>query len=111
MGINLPPRDVHVLAILSAFAAEHDRAIALYPDSVHLPDGTGETSARQYSEDMARNACNRAHREGRLTHAHIFEEEACEVLNAKTTEDLRKELIQVGAMCLKWILDLDGRAT
>ncbi len=59
---------------------------------------------------MARNACNRAHREGRLTHAHVFEEEACEVLNAQTPEDLRKELVQVGAMCLKWVLDIDGRA-
>jgi hypothetical protein len=85
-------------------------AIALYPDSVSLPDGTGLTGIRQHAEDIARHACERAHREGHLTHAHILEEEVAEALNERDPANLRVELVQVAAMAVKWILDLDRKA-
>jgi hypothetical protein len=47
--------------------------------------------------------------EGRLTHTYVFDEKTVEVLAAETDEDIRKELVQVGAMCLKWVADIDAR--
>lgn len=88
--------------------AELDRAISLWPDSVKLPDGTGG-GGRKTWEAIAKASCDRAHREGRLTHTHVFDEETAEVMAAETPEELRQELVQVGAMVVKWLLDLDSR--
>lgn len=82
--------------------------MSLHPDCEHLPDGTGGAGRNTYTT-IARNACDRAEREARLTHAHVFEEEAAEVLSETDTAKLRTELIQVAAVCLKWIEDIDGR--
>jgi hypothetical protein len=80
-----------------------------YPQSESgLPDGTGG-GARATWEAQSKAACDRAEREGRLTFAHIFEEEASEVLNATDPEKLRTELVQVAAICVKWAADLDRR--
>jgi len=97
------------MTIYDEIEAELARALAKYPDCARLPDGTGGAGRRTY-ETIARNACERAYREGRITHAHIFEEEAAEVLAEEDPVKLRKELVQVAAMCLKWVRDLDGRA-
>jgi len=42
-------------------------------------------------------------------HAHVFEEEAMEVLAEEDPVKLRVELIQVMAVCAKWIADIDSR--
>jgi len=96
-------------SILSEVAAEHDRAIALYPDSVSLPDGTG---AGMYHHQLAiaRLAYDRAKREGRLTHAHILEEEFLEAMCETDSAKLRAELVQLAAMAIKQIADIDRRA-
>lgn len=94
--------------ILAEMFVELIRARDLYPDSMSMPNGTGGGGRRTW-ETIARNSCERAYREGRLTHAEVFDEEAAEVLAAETDEELRKELVQVGAMCLKWVADIDAR--
>lgn len=93
---------------------ELDRALKLHPHSLRLPDNEftpdGKTAeARKTYEKIAKLACERAAREGRLTHAHVFEEECAEALAADTVEERRKELVQVAAMCLKQIWDIDTR--
>jgi hypothetical protein len=100
--------DIRSSYALLEFETEMDRAIEKYPDSVHLPNGTGGQN-RKALEMLARMSCDRAYAEGKLTHSHILDEEACEVLAAENDDDVRKELVQVGAMCLKWILDIDSR--
>jgi hypothetical protein len=94
--------------VLLEFSRELDDAAAKYPDCVSLPDGTGGSGYRTY-RDLAKLACDRAYREGRLTHLHVLEEEVWEALAEDNPEKLRAELVQVGAMALKWIEDLDRR--
>lgn len=97
-----------VVALVDEVHHERCRQVELWPNCEHLPDGTGGAGRGTY-EVIAKNACNRAHREDRLTHAHVFEEEAMEVLNATEAKDLREELIQVMAVCAKWVADIDSR--
>lgn len=88
------------------------RAFKKHGPKGHLPDSTDNPAARQTWETIARNSCDRAFREGRLTHSHILDEEVAEALTAAAKGDvkeLRKELIQVAAMCAQWIEALDTR--
>jgi len=96
-------------SILGEVAAEHDRACAKYPDCVSLPDGTGLTGAAKHALAIARHACERAYREGTLTHAHILEEEFWEAMCETDPAKLRAELVQVAAMAAKWVADLDRK--
>lgn len=66
------------------------------------PDGIGGAGRETY-EAIAKQSCERAARDGRVTYAHIFEEEAAEVLAARNPQDLRTELIQVAAVCCAWV--------
>jgi hypothetical protein len=95
--------------IIAEVAAEHDRACALHPDSVSLPDGTGAGMYRHQLE-IARLAYDRAKREGRLTHGIILEEEFLEAMCETDQKKLREELKQVAAMAVKWIAHIDRRA-
>lgn len=97
------------MTIHEEIETELARALAKYPDCASLPDGTGGAGRKTY-ETIARNACDRAYREGRLTHAHVFEEETSEVLAAEDPTSLRKELVQVGAMIVKWVRDIDRKS-
>ena len=99
-----------IARVLCEFAVERGRAARLWPDCVSLPDGVGDCEARNTFERIAKISCERAYREGRLTHGHVFEEETAEVLNARSEPALREELVQVAAKCLSWVLDLDRRA-
>lgn len=104
---------VMVSKLVTEIATELGSAMAKYPDCVYLPDCNDNPQARRNAETIARLTCDRAYREGRLTHAQVFEEEVCEALTKAAegdTTDLRKELIQCIAMAVKWIHDIDGRA-
>lgn len=95
-------------SLLAEFVAELDRVNAKFPDARRLPDGTGG-GGRKTWDTLARNSCERAQREGRLTHTHVYDKETAEVMAAETVEELRKELVQVGATTIKWLLDIDSR--
>jgi hypothetical protein len=69
-------------------------------------DGTGGGGRRTWLE-LARNSCDRAAREGRVTFAHALDAASAEVL-AETT-DIRKSLVRLAALCVKWIETIDRR--
>jgi hypothetical protein len=79
-----------------------------WADCERLPDGTGGP-ARDIYERLAKMTCDLAYQQGRITHAHVFEEEAAEVLAATDEEALDQELTQVMAVCVKWKEDLAER--
>jgi len=93
--------------IVRDIVAELDRAKGLHPNSMRLPDGVATSHSRETYRKMAQSWCDRADREGILTHADVFEEEVAEALDARSLADLRKELVQCGAMVLKWLLHID----
>lgn len=100
---------VPVPGILRELLGERLRQAAMFPEEEHgLPDGTGVQGYKTMAE-IARNACDRAAREHRLTTAHVFEEETYEVLAEDDPVKLRKELVQVGAVVTKWIAEIDRR--
>lgn len=74
----------------------------------HLPDGTHEDYA-----DLARafrDACDEHHKAGEGTWLDILLEEVYEAATERDMAKLRKELIQVAAVCCAWAEDLDSRA-
>jgi hypothetical protein len=85
-------------------------AKAKHPRSAPLPPGTGG-GGRVTWMTIARNSCDRATREGRLTYAHILDEEAAEVLAETDPVKLRTELMHVMAVCLRWVEELDEEAS
>ncbi len=66
------------------------------------PDGTGGGGRNTWCA-IARNSCDRATREGRLTWAHILDEEAAEVLAETNKKKLYIELCQTSAVCVAWM--------
>jgi hypothetical protein len=73
----------------------------------HWPDGTnaGFTS----TADAARAFCDARFRDGTLTWYNILREEFTEACAETQWPKLRKELIQVAAVCVAWIEDGDTR--
>lgn len=73
-----------------------------------LPDGTGY---RHQIEDLAvvRGMVKDAEEDGELSHALVLAEEVYEVYAETDPVKLKEELIQVAAVCAKWIADIDAR--
>lgn len=93
-------------------AIERQNQQRLHPGTEDLPDSTDNPGGRRTWEDIARRSEKRAANEGRLTFAYVFDEEAAEVLTAAAEGDiekLKKELIQVSAVCFKWLQAIDRR--
>ncbi|MDP1878002.1 MAG: hypothetical protein Q8M17_10665 [Actinomycetota bacterium] len=93
------------ISVLAEVAAERDRAEAKFPNQ-HLPNGT--------SEDMWGGDCIAAkalvdfHLErGTATWREVLYEEVTEAFSEENPSLLRAELIQVAAMAVRWIEDLD----
>ncbi len=59
--------------------------------------------------DHYKAACDLAFENDKGTWAHIFMEEVGEVFGTRTKEELSEELIQVAAVCVSWVEDLDTR--
>ncbi|MEV4460559.1 hypothetical protein [Microbispora sp. NPDC049633] len=74
----------------------------------HHPDGTGP--AYEPEADLAKQAVTDAAAGGRLTWRHILHEEVLEAFAENDADRLRSELIQVAAVAVKWVQDLDRRA-
>lgn len=96
------------MAIFEEVHLERERQDKKYPDCVHLPDGTGG-AGRDLLRQLAQALCDRAQRDGKLTHMHILEEEFTEAMAETNQTNLRKELVQIAAVAVKWIEDLDHR--
>lgn len=75
----------------------------------HHYDGTGGRNARK-NADNARLICDAEHKAGNGTWRTILLEEVYEALAEKPDSDeLRTELVQVAAVALSWIDDIDSR--
>jgi len=106
---DMPKTDWQRLQIFAEIVFERNRQDVIHPNTTQIPDGTGG-GGRKTWETIARQSCDRAQREGRLTFAHVFDEETAEVLAEEDPVKLRAEPVQVGAVVLKWIAELDRRA-
>ena len=95
------------MGIFDEIQAEMKRSRELHPGTDDIPDGTWEGGMRKYQRTIAQDACDRAAREGKLTFAHILDEEAREALAEEDKVKLRVELIQVAASAVRWIEKLD----
>jgi hypothetical protein len=93
--------------VLEDVAAERARQRARYGAQA-LPDGTGGTF-RAAGRRLSQRRCDRATAAGRVTWAHVLEEEVSEVLAETDAELLRAELVQVAAVAVQWIEALDRR--
>ena len=74
----------------------------------HLPDGT-ERPGDNMAEVIAKCECTVAAEGNSLTWRHIFYEEVREALNSSDPDRLAEELVQVAAVCVSWIRDIEGR--
>lgn len=72
------------------------------------PDGTGTAYGRHAA--LARQTCDSRFKNGVGTWADILLEEVYEALAESERKPLRDELVQVCAVALAWIQDLDERA-
>jgi hypothetical protein len=88
--------------------AERARQLDKWGDQRH-PDGTNLDNSGW--RDHARKICQQAAAEGRVTWAHILQEEFVEALAEVEPEPLRAELIQIAAVCAAWIYDIDRRTS
>lgn len=74
----------------------------------HHPDGTFPYLSS--AANVAREQCDYAARNGRLTWKHILAEEFYEAISETEWPRLRKELVQVAAVAVAWVEDGDARA-
>jgi hypothetical protein len=111
-----------VHAVLDEVAKERERQEAKFGEQSHPSfdpvlmkrEGgcTPERMAQKYempTADRARFACQEAFRKGEGTYAHIAVEEFAEAICSLDEIDLRKELVQVAAVCVAWIQAIDRR--
>lgn len=73
-----------------------------------LPDGTGGHGTVA-AASAARDETEAAARAGGLTWRHILAEEVMEAFAEEDPQRLRRELIQVAAVAVKWVQALDRR--
>ena len=102
-----------LMRLVPEISLERARQIRLFGDQSHRPSYTDGARAFVLSATQARANLEDAVANGELSWAHIFIEEACEALDEAEREDianLRKELIQVVAVCAAWIQKLDEEA-
>ncbi|MBO4273384.1 hypothetical protein [Microbispora triticiradicis] len=92
--------------VLSDVAAERAAQDAMWGVQDHA-DGTGPGYGPE--ADLAKRAVTDAAAEGRLTWRHILHEEVLEAFAEDDADRLRDELIQVAAVAVKWVQDLDRR--
>jgi hypothetical protein len=93
-------------AVLEEIFDERRRQENLFPDQ-HLPNGTTQRRARiaQFSKEI----CENERQTGTLTWRHVLEEEFDEALCEEDEDRLREELVQVAAVAVRWIEDIDLR--
>jgi hypothetical protein len=95
-------------AVLDEVAAELRRAEAKFPDQ-HLPDGGGDPRWAEL-RDAQRAKTDRKLADGTATWLDVVLEETYEAFAEVDPVLLRAELVQVAAMAIRWINDIDQRA-
>ena len=106
-----PPIDLGaVTRVLTEVANERVRQVEKWGLQIH-PDGTGPEliPGVEAKRDAYRDECDLAGLTGQETWAQILFEEFFEALSETESVPLRKELVQVAAVCAAWIEDLDRR--
>ena len=93
--------------VLRAVSRERGDQDAKWGKQSH-PDGTGGKYAQEGAE-TAKAVTDRAAKDGTLTWNHILTEEVLEALAETDPVKLRKELIQVAAVAVAWVEDIDSR--
>jgi hypothetical protein len=73
-----------------------------------LLDGTGDDNARELAA-IVKRWVDGLNGTPNNTFAHVLVEEVMEALAEKDLDALRKEVVQVGAVAVKWIEDIDRR--
>lgn len=110
--MSYPHRLAVVGQIMTDILTEREAQLCKWGDQRH-PDGTGYNTqigeSRKHLADLMRYVCDRAHKRGELTWRHILDEEMAEAAAETDPKPLRKELIQVVAVCVAWIEDIDRR--
>ncbi len=66
-----------------------------------------KVKAGLYSEKHAKELCDNADKDGTLTWSHIAFEEFAEVIDAKTETLRREEIIQLCAVLVAWVENID----
>ena len=94
--------------VLVDIAAERAAAEDKFPGQ-HLPDGTSSDDQAARTRDMYRKICDRKLERGTCTWADVVREEVYEALAETNAAALRAELVQAGAMIVRWIEDIDLR--
>ncbi len=92
-------------SVLREVADERYRQDEKWGEQNH-PDGTGYPQFKNMA-DIAKTVCDRAAKDGKLTYAHILEEEFWEALAETDKSKLRTELRQVAAVAVAWIEKID----
>jgi len=96
-----------LVSILAEITRERRRQDAKH-GFVDLHDGTGSDAAQMFA-GIAKTVCSEKASVGRATWADVLIEEVFEALAERNPKLLRNELIQVAAVCVKWIQLLDLR--
>ena len=94
--------------ILFELVAERERQETKFPNQ-HLPSGT-TFRYWQAKENEAKEAVDRQVANGTLTWLSVLNEEVCEAFAEMDEDKLRAELIQVAAVAVRWIEDIDQHA-
>lgn len=124
--VRKPARDlgnnqIHnfVLADISEEREEQDRKWGADREIADVPAHTLDFFGNEFdatltvgipSERQAKRNCQSAFKQGNGTWAHIVVEELAEAVEAKTPADRRKELVQLAAVVVAWIENIDRRA-
>lgn len=94
--------------VLDDIEAERMRQLAKWGRQ-DWPDGTSHTAESIAQANTLKAICDVATKDGRLTWRHILREEVAEALAETDWIALRKELIQVAAVCAAWVEAGDDR--
>lgn len=107
------------VSVLREVRAERAQQDEKFPNQ-DIPDGTGDVISMQdpsgvawsraWVRDRERDATDAAAKRGDLTWRHVLSEEFHEAVAERDVEALRKELIQVAAVAVRWIEHIDGRS-
>lgn len=94
--------------VVGEVISERYRQDAKWGEQNH-PDGWSGTDDDRRAAMTARVRCQQAAADGAVTWRHILEEEHAEAFAERDPAKLRAELVQVAAVAVAWIQDIDRR--